>query len=411
MSSHTIPFANHNPGPRNVFSGAQGKQAIGWYASNFNNRIDTMSFMLHYPQKCIVSTRYIEHMNMNHLPNGENLIVAICTYTGYNQEDSILMNKSSVERGMFNLTYFKNIVEIEEEKKIEKTKNKIVFMNPLQHLADHGSLHKMKYGNYKKIDENGFPKLNEYIHENDVVIGKCVIRVESSIKDSQSIFDNSEDKVLYEDMSLIADKTMSGIVDKVFVYKNNDEEQTCKIRFRKVKVPELGDKCCSKHAQKGVIGLLIPSYDMPFTKDGLVPDIIINPHALPSRMTIGHLLECLLSKCGAMNGTIIDGTPFCNYDFEPMFETLEKDFNLHRYGDEVMYNGMTGEQLHSDIFIGPTYYERLKHMSGEKNKLSIDWSYDYNDKTANTRSWKSRRVAYWRDGNGQHLGARSNVLP
>ena len=367
--THTIPFANSNPGPRNTFSGAQGKQAIGWYASNFNNRIDTMAYMLYYPQKCIVNTRYIEHLNLNRLPNGENLIVAICTYMGYNQEDSIMMNQSSVERGMFNLTYFKNLVEIEEEVednsyKKKKVRTRFEFMNPHEH-AD--KITKIKNANFNKLDENGFPKVNEYIHEGDVMIGKCSIKKETKKEDNgRSIFEiDSDDEEVYEDASIVADKTMSGRVDKVFVYKNGKGEKTCKIRFRKVKTPELGDKCCSKHAQKGVIGLLVPAHDMPFTKDGMVPDIIINPHAIPSRMTIGHLLECLVGKCGVMNGALIDGTPFCNYDFTKMFESLEKH-NLHRHGDEVLYNGMTGEQLKADIFIGPTYYERLKHMSGEK---------------------------------------------
>ena len=362
--THTIPLANYNQAPRNIFSGAQSKQAIGWYATNFNNRIDTMSFMLHYPQKCLVNTRYMEYMNMNKLPNGANLIVAIATYTGYNQEDAILMNKNSVERGLFNLTYFKNIIDVEEED--SKGLEKIIFVSPLE-LANKANLTKIKYGNYKKIDENGFPIINEYIKEDDVIIGKC--KVITQLKDEEgtnNIFGNKVKIETFEDKSLIADKTVSGIIDKVFVYKDNKGDKNCKIRMRKIKLPEPGDKCCSRHAQKGVIGMLLKAEDMPFTKDGIIPDIIINPHGIPTRMTIAHLLECLLGKVGTMNGNCIDGTPFCNENHMELFESLEKNYGLERYGNEIMYNGVNGYQMQSDIFIGPIFYERLKHMVSDK---------------------------------------------
>lgn len=362
--THCIPFADHNQAPRNIFSGAQGKQAIGCYATNFKNRIDTMSYVLHYPQKCLVNTRYMEYINCNKLPHGENLIVAICTYTGYNMEDSIIMNKSAVQRGMFNLTYFKNIIDMEDENKIDNEEFR--FMNPLE-LANKGKLDKMKYGNYKKLDEFGLPKVNEYISENDVIIGKCKI-TNKFIDDNSvnSIFGAKKKVQAYEDKSMIADKTVSGIVDKVFVYENENKNKVCKLRFRKIRTPELGDKCCSRHAQKGVIGMLIPHENMPFTKDGIVPDIIINPHAIPSRMTIAHLLECLLGKVATCVGTTIDGTPFQNCNFDGLYNILEKNYGFNRHGNEVMYCGLSGNQMSSDIFIGPTYYERLKHMVGDK---------------------------------------------
>jgi DNA-directed RNA polymerase II subunit RPB2 len=240
--THNIPLANHNQAPRNIFSGAQGKQAIGWYATNFNNRIDTMSYVLHYPQKCLVNTRYMEYMNMNKLPNGENLIVAMATYTGYNQEDAILMNKDSVQRGMFNLTYFKNIIDFEDENK--KDNEKFVFLNPLE-LANKGKLTKMKFGNYKKLDKNGFPLINSYIKEGDVIIGKC--KVSTTLIDDpsvNSIFGNKVKSEVYEDKSMIADKTVSGIIDKVYLYDDVNGNKNCKIRMRKIRTPELGDKCC-----------------------------------------------------------------------------------------------------------------------------------------------------------------------
>ena len=362
--THMIPLSNHNQAPRNIFSGAQSKQALGWYATNFNNRIDTMSYMLHYPQKSLVNTRYMEYMNMNKLPNGQNLIVAIASHTGYNQEDAIIMNKNTLERGSFNTTYFKNLVDIEDENNNDN--ERIQFINPLN-LANQGKLNKMKFGNYKKLDENGYPIVNSYISEEDAILGKCKVKtVLSDDPDTSNIFGNKVQSEIYEDRSIIADKTVSGIVDKVYVYKDKNNNKKCKIRFRKIRIPELGDKCCSRMAQKGVIGMLLPAEDMPYTKDGIIPDIIVNPHAIPSRMTIAHLLECLLGKCATLNGTIIDGTPFSDSDYTELYNTLENDFGLEKHGNEIMYNGKTGLQIETDIFIGPIYYERLKHMVGDK---------------------------------------------
>lgn len=378
--THNIPLANHNQAPRNIFSGAQGKQAIGCYATNYNNRIDTMSYILHYPQKCIVNTRFCEYLNLNRIPNGENLIVAIATYTGYNMEDSLIMNKSSIERGMFNVTYFKNMIDKEEENK--KDSEFITFNNP-KTLIDAGKpLNDLKWANYKNLDDNGFPLVNSYISEGCAIIGKTKIKTEV-IEDSSiqnSIFGTKVKKEFYYDRSIIADKTVSGIVDKVFIYVDEENKKNCKIRFRKIRTPELGDKCCSRMAQKGVIGMILPQEQMPFTKDGIVPDIIINPHAIPSRMTVGHLLETLLGKVGASLGTTIDGTPFNNNDYNHLYRKLETDFGLERYGNEIMYNGNTGDQLQTDIFIGPTFYERLKHMVADKiNYRQVNMRTIYNN--------------------------------
>jgi len=364
--THQIPLTNHNQAPRNIFSGAQGKQAIGCYATNFPNRIDTMSYILHYPQKSLVDTRFCDYLNINHVPNGENLILALASYTGYNMEDAIIINRDAIQRGSFNVTYFKNMVAREEENKREN--EIIVFNNPKQVIDDGKALQDLKWANYTKLDENGFPKVNSYISEGDAVIGKTKIKYEMVEDESlqNKLFANKVQKELYLDRSVIADKTLSGIVDKVFVYVDDENMKTCKIRFRKTRMPELGDKCCSRSAQKGCIGMIVPRENMPFTKDGIVPDIIINPHAIPSRMTMSHLLETLLGKIGCLKGMIVDGTPFNNNDYSSLYDMLEKEFHMERYGNEIMYNGLTGDQIASEIYIGPTYYERLKHMVADK---------------------------------------------
>jgi DNA-directed RNA polymerase II subunit RPB2 len=342
----TIPFSNHNQAPRNIFSGAQGKQAIGIYATSFNNRIDTASYILHYPQKPLVSTTISKYFHCNELANGENVIVAIATYTGYNQEDSIIINKASIERGMFNITSYKSIVE--------KVSENISFGDPKQY-----NMRRQKYGNYAHIDEYGMPKINHKLELDDCVIGKISKNIVQN-RDSEAIM-NQATNIEYENLSMTTDRSLDGYtVDKVvFMDKEN-----VKMRLRKMKIPELGDKACSRHGQKGVFGMVLPECDMPYTADGVHPDIIVNPHAFPSRMTIGHLLECVFAKVAALTG---DVKTFTQFEVTPteQFNKLS-DYGLNKNGDEVMYNGISGEQIETEIFIGPTYYYRLKHMVSDK---------------------------------------------
>jgi len=427
----TIPLANHNHAPRNIFSGAQGKQAIGLYATNFNNRIDTMSYILHYPQQRLVQTRYSNLLKTSNLPNGENLIVAIATFQGYNQEDSIIFNKDSVDRGMFNITSYKSYTSAEGMNK--ETGGQILFRNPDALKKQGKEIEITKYADYTKIDENGFPIVNSYIKEGDVIMGKVKIEEESQTNKStgaraatlskidQLLKNQIDETSEYTSAVEIADKTVGGKVDKVYVKQNYMTGlREVKVRLRKFKTPELGDKAASTHGQKGVCGLLIPSSDMPFTKDGIVPDIIINPHAIPSRMTVGHLLECVLAKVAVNDGMFVDATAFDSTNMDYFYERLEdnglerygneilydgmsvghllesvlakvavndgvfvdatafdstnmdyfygrlEDNGLERYGNEILYDGMSGRQMSTDIFIGPTHYHRLKHMVSDK---------------------------------------------
>lgn len=357
----TIPFANHNAGPRNIFASAQGKQAIGVYATNFVNRIDTMSYVLHHAQRPLISTKYSQFLNTDKLANGENLIVAIASYTGYNQEDSVMINQDAIERGMFNITCYKSHVAAEDH----SGQQAICFANPLKLHKEGKHVTPVPHvGDFATLDSDGLPIVNQQLTEGDAILGKCLEMASSNrLADDISV---NDDINRFNAIPLIADKTVSGTVDKVVVFVKNDEKSV-KIRLRKVKMPELGDKLASRHSQKGVIGMVVKAESMPFTADGLVPDIIINPHAIPSRMTIAHLLECLLSKCVAVGGRDYDGTSFQDdpQENENMFDILESR-GLHRHGDEIMYNGMTGEQIQTEVFIGPTYYYRLKHMVSDK---------------------------------------------
>jgi DNA-directed RNA polymerase II subunit RPB2 len=346
----TIPFANHNQAPRNIFSGAQGKQALGIYATNFNNRIDTSGYILHYPQKPLVSNIMGKYTHADNLPNGQNLIVAIATYSGFNQEDSIIINKASIDRGVFHITSFKSIIE-------ETVDNINTFGNPKNY-----NIRNQKYGNYKHINDKGMPALNHKLSLDDCIIGKVKQEiVDVSVSNNDAFAQNSLVSE-YVNVSNICDKTTDGYtIDKIITM----DGKSVKLRLRKMKIPELGDKSCSRHGQKGVFGMILPEIEMPFTtKEGIRPDIIVNPHAFPSRMTIGHLLECVFAKLYAMAGKT---TPFTQFEVTPTHEFKHlNDYGFEKYGDELMCNGRTGEQIETEIFFGPTYYYRLKHMVSDK---------------------------------------------
>lgn len=363
--TNTIPYAHHNQAPRNVFSGAQGKQAIGVYATNFNKRIDTATYILNYPQKALVDTRYHKHVNADRLPNGANLIVAICTYTGYNQEDAVIINGDSIRRGMFNVTYYKSYKD--KEVKSDSTGEHIIFKNPWDHI---GQSMTPKLAKWDNLDENGLPKLNAYIGEDDVFLGKVKIQLkpqQENDEENLNMFKKEGIVESYEDRSVIGDRVNYGIIDKIHVIKDPIEDtHTVKLRFRKPRLPVLGDKMASRHGQKGTVGMILPSHEMPYTKEGIVPDMIVNPHAFPSRMTIGHLLETVFAKLGCLGDTCMDGTVFESHDLNKVGDALENLYGYERHGNEIMYNGRTGEQMETSIFFGPTYYYRLKHMVKDK---------------------------------------------
>ena len=339
-----IPFAHHNQSPRNTYQSAMGKQAIGIHCTNYNNRFDTFSHVLNYPQNPLVSTRYIKHLNLDKLPNGINAVVAIMTYGGYNQEDSVLINRSAIERGLFNSTFYRCYRE--EEKKNQLTGEEDIFCKP-----ELDNVLFPKHKNYEKLNQNGFVDKNEYVTDNDIIIGKIMPIKGNAYK--------------YRDTSINVKNNEDGYVDKNYINTNGDGFKFCKVRIRSTRIPEIGDKFSSRHGQKGTCGMIYDQCDMPFTKDGIVPDIIVNPHAIPSRMTIAQLLECILGKTVVNYGYNGDSTVFQDTNINDIGKSLES-LGFEKNGNEVMYSGITGEQLKTSIFIGPTYYQRLKHMSGDK---------------------------------------------
>jgi len=346
-----IPFSDHNQAPRNTYQSAMGKQAIGLYTSNYRKRLDTMTHILNYPQKPLVNTNMAKILFADEVPCGINVIVAIATFTGYNQEDSIMLNRSSVQRGLFASTYYRTIKE--QCTKNLSTGEEEMFCKPDEIMKTNGKL------SYSKIGSDGFTKENTFVSAGDVIIGKCM-----PIKSNESIS--------YKDTSVVVKDNEYGFIDmncSSNTYFNNTSAEGysfAKIKMRNYREPTIGDKLSSKHGQKGSVGMIYDQCDMPFTKDGLVPDIIINPHAIPSRMTIAQLIETIMGKACLVKGCYGNATPFTNLGIESITECLEKDCGLDASGNEIMYNSRTGEQMKTKIFVGPTYYQRLKHMVTDK---------------------------------------------
>jgi len=343
-----IPFPEHNQSPRNTYQCAMGKQAMGMYVTNYDNRLDKTAYVMTYPMRPLVDTRIMNMIGLNKIPSGSQIVVAIMTHSGYNQEDSILFNKGSIDRGLFQATIYHT--EKDEDKKIQGDEE-------IRCKPDPSKTKGMKFANYDKVNSQGVIPENTLVENRDIIISKIV-----PIKEAR----NDHTKVMkYEDQSRIFRTTEETYIDKNYIERNGDGYNFCKVRLRTIRKPIIGDKFSSRHGQKGTIGNIIPEEDMPYTASGVRPDIIINPHAIPSRMTIAQLKETVLGKVLIEIGLFGDGTSFGKFDVKEICKELQK-VGYESNGNELMYNGLTGEQIETSVFIGPVFYQRLKHMVSDK---------------------------------------------
>jgi DNA-directed RNA polymerase II subunit RPB2 len=348
VMGNQIIYPENNPFPRNSFSCGQSKQAVSVYHSNYQMRIDKMGVLLNYGQIPLIKSRYLEYINNEEQPYGVNAIVAIMSYTGYNVEDAILINAGSVARGLFRTTYYSMYEAREESSKVTGMIN-----SKFANIEKNNVVHKKQGYDYSLLDNHGMIKEGTELHDKIILIGK--------------MNSNLENKDVYEDDSVKPKKGQLGVVDKSFITMGEEGFNIAKVRIREERIPAIGDKMASRAGQKGTLGLIIPEENMPFTADGIRPDLIINPHALPSRMTIGQIVESLFGKVCTSYGAFGDCTAFqvkgSNYStYAPLL--IKSGFNSS--GNQILYNGMSGEQLQADIYIGPTYYMRLKHMVKDK---------------------------------------------
>jgi len=350
VMGNQIIFPENNPVTRNSFSCGQSKQAVSVYHSNYQMRIDKMGVVLNNGQIPLVKSRYLEYINNEQQPYGVNAIVAIMSYTGYNVEDAILINEGSVKRGIFNTSYYSMYEAREESSKVSGSTSNSYFAD----VAGKPVVKGIKPGyDYSHLDKYGIIRENVPLDDKIVVIGR--------------ISSNTEDSEVVTDSSVFPKKGQLGFVDKSFITEGEEGFRIAKVRVREERLPAIGDKMASRSGQKGTVGLIIPEDDMPFCADGTRPDLIINPHAIPSRMTIGQLVEALLGKVCVSYGGFGDCTAFqTKGPNTTVYGEALVNAGFHSSGNQILYNGMTGEQLYSEIYMGPTYYMRLKHMVKDK---------------------------------------------
>jgi len=355
-SASINPFPDHNQAPRNMFACQQVKQACSWYNTAFNKRFDKLATLLQCPQRPICQTWMTQHVlaGKGGIAYGENAIVALGIYSGYNQEDSVIFNKSSMNRGMFNVSNYHSY-NISEEIVDSASRIGTKIANLALNSAYREIVKRKDGKNYDLLDADGIIMVGSEIDVDTVLVG--VVSPEM----------NKIGQITgYNDISILPERGQHGLIDAVYRFTTSDGLQGVKIRIVDNRSPTIGDKIGSRHGQKGTCGILLDEEDMPTTASGIRPDLIVNPHALPSRMTIGQFVETMGSRIGLELGTLIDGTPFSTQNRVRDIKEILVQLGYHPYSNEFLYNGMNGEMIESEIFMGPTYYQRFKHMVEDK---------------------------------------------
>ncbi len=347
-----VPFGHHNHGVRNAQGTKNQKQAVGLYAANYYTRMDMDISILYYPQVPIVKTIMHELSGYDKHPAGQNVTIAVLSYEGYNMEDAIVVNRGSIERGLGRSTYFRPVVT-EQLRYSGGLIDEIVV--PDKDVKGYKTEH-----DYRLLEEDGIVYPEAVVAEGDVVIGKTSPPRFLSSLDEYNLANSAR-----RESSMNLKHGEEGIVDFVMLTENEEGNKLVQVRIRDPRIPEIGDKFTSRHGQKGVIGLILPEADVPFTATGIKPDLIFGPHGLPSRMTVSHLIEMLSGKLGAMEARAIDATLFDSEAEADIRKSLTK-YGFRENGTETMYNAITGEVFKAKIMIGNMYYMRLKHMVANK---------------------------------------------
>ncbi|MDE1871594.1 MAG: DNA-directed RNA polymerase subunit B [Candidatus Micrarchaeota archaeon] len=351
LTMNLIVFPEYNSIGRHPISSNFAKQSQGLYAINFNKRYDPRAFLLYYPQEPIVNSLAYRTLRMNRHPTGHNLVVALSTYYGYNMKDAVILNRAAVDRGLGRSVAYKTYSD--EERRYPGSQQDYFKVPPATtegYLGEHS---------YAKLSEDGIIETETEVNEGDALIGKVS---PPRFLEEQTSFGVGEEKRRDNSVTLKAGE--QGVVDSVLMCETTSATRIAKVRIRSNKTPEVGDKFASRHGQKGVVALIVDQNDMPFTSSGIVPDLLLNPLSLPSRMTFGHMLEMLGGKVGSLKGERLDGTAFAT-EGKSLVEEYGKileGYGFDRFGDEVLYDGRTGKRFNAKVFTGVVYYNRLMHM-------------------------------------------------
>ena len=350
IAASIIPYPEHNQSPRNTYESAMAKQSLGFSSPTYPISPHVRQHLLVSPQAPVVRTKTLDLLKIDERPLGQNCVVAVLSFEGYNIEDAIIMNKSSIERGLAR-SFFYRLYEGEAKQYLGGMRDTFEVPSPDSYRGE-------KF--YRLLEGDGVVSHESQVQGGDVVIGR------TSPPRFMEEYKEFEIKGPYRrDTSVAVRPSEAGVVDSVFMTENVEGGRMFKVRVRDMRIPEIGDKFASRHGQKGVIGLVVPQEDMPYTEEGIVPDVIINPHAFPSRMTVGQFIESIAGKAGALRGRAVDGSAFAGENIDQLEKTLNER-GFEPTGREIMYDGKTGKKFEADVFVGVVYYQKLHHMVADK---------------------------------------------